>query len=433
MVNKNTHLTYDDRVRIETLLGEGASLRYIAERLDKSPSTISREIRRHAQTNTPRKCYDCMHFNGCSVHNACSPTSSCPKKCKGCQKARACCPDYTQVSCGRLGESPLHLCNPCHKRHLCHFEQRLYSAESAHRQYRDGLANSRNGFDLTGEQLDRIDRIVTPLVKKGQSVYHIVRTNREGLAVSESSIRRLIKAGELEARDIDLKEAVRRRPRKKDRARPEPPALKAGHLYCDYLEYIKGHDVPVVQMDCVEGRQGDRRALLTLHFTLPHMQLAFLLEEHTAAQVTAALDAVERKLGKDLFASCLPVILTDNGHEFWDIAGMERSVYGGTRTKIFFCDPNRSDQKGQCENNHKLIRDIIPKGTSLDGLTQEDVQLMMDHINSYKRKSLFGCCPYEVAGKMLPRDFFSLLGLKRIRGGQVTLSPKLLKLGNSSK
>lgn len=433
MEKRNAHLTYDDRVRIETLLREDVSLRYISERLDKSPSTISREIRKHAGVKSPGKCYDCLYFKDCSVRNACSADGSCPKKCKNCRKAKKYCPDYVQTFCDKLEDSSLHLCNSCHKRHLCHFEQRLYSAEDAHNEYRDTLTGSRDGFDLTGEQLDRIDRIVSPLIKKGQSVYHIVQTNKDTLAVSESSIRRLIRSSELEARDIDLKEAVRRKPRKRKKTHPEPPVIKTGHLYHDYLEYTKNHDVSVVQMDCVEGKQGDRHALLTLHFTMPRMQLAFLLEEHTSSQVVAALDAIEKELGKMLFSTCFPVILTDNGHEFLDIAGMERSIYGGSRTKIFFCEPNRSDQKGQCENNHKLIRTVIPKGTSLDGFTREDIMLMMNHINSYKRKSLFGCCPYDIAKKMLPQDFFHLLELKKIRGNQVMLSPALLKSGSPSK
>lgn len=60
MRKKSAHLTYDDRVRIETLLGEGASLRYITDRLDKAPSTISREIRKHTQLKPVHKCYDCL-------------------------------------------------------------------------------------------------------------------------------------------------------------------------------------------------------------------------------------------------------------------------------------------------------------------------------------------------------------------------------------
>lgn len=427
MKKKSTHLTYDERVRIETLLDEDVSVRYIADRLDRSPSTISREIKRHTQAKPANKCYDCMYFHDCTARNVCGTQGSCPKKCKNCTRAKTYCPDYVQTFCDRLETSPVHLCNSCHKRHLCHFEQFLYSSETAQKEYQTQLSDSRSGFDLTGKQLDHIDRLVSPLIKRGQSVYHIVQTNKEDLPVSESSLRRLIKASELEVRDIDLRETVRRRPRKRKKQHPEPPVAKKGHLYKDYQEYIKNQDISTVQMDCVEGKQGDHHALLTLHFPLPHMQLAILLEEHTSRCVTAALDTVESTLGKELFSVCFPVILTDNGHEFLDIKGMERSIYGGQRTKIFFCDPNRSDQKGPCENNHRLIRTIIPKGTSMDNYIQADITLMMNHINSYKRKSLFGCCPYEIAKKMMPQEFFERLGLKRIRGNHVLLSPALLK------
>lgn len=427
MRNNGQHLTFEERVRIETLLAEDVSIRYIAERLDRSPSTVSREIKKHTKKKSASQCYDCMYFHDCSVRNVCRTGGSCPKKCKSCTRAKKYCPDYVQTFCERLYNSSLHLCNSCHKRHACHFEKLLYSAESAQKEYRMGLSDSRSGFDLTGEQLGHIDRLVTPLIKRGQSVYHIVQTNKENLAVSESSLRRLIKASELEVRDIDLREAVRRRPRKRKKHHSELPAAKNGHLYKDYLEYIKNLDISTVQMDCVEGKLGDSHALLTLHFPLPHMQLVFLLEEHTARCVTAMLDAIEKNLGKELFSLCFPVILTDNGQEFSDIAGMERSIYGGQRTRIFFCEPNRADQKGSCENNHKLIRTIVPKGTSLDRFAQEDISLIMNHVNSYKRKSLFGCCPYEIAKKMMPQEFFERLGLKRIRGNHVMLSPALLK------
>ena len=87
------------------------------------------------------------------------------------------------------------------------------------------------------------------------------------------------------------------------------------------------------------------------------------------------LTVLRKKIGKELFAICFPLILTDNGHEFSDIDGLENSLFGGKRTRIFFCEPNRSDQK----------RTILPKGTSFKSLTEYDALLITNHINSYAK------------------------------------------------
>lgn len=419
------HLTLDDRTRLEALLTEGLSLRYIADRLDKSPSSLSRELKKHSLIHSPR-CCDCINSSSCSLRHVCG-SSSCRKKCKACPKAKKYCTDYVQAFCDSLLHNPLHLCNSCHKRHFCHFQQRFYSAQTAQKQYRDTLINSRNGFDLTAGQLQDIDSMVSPLVRKGQSIYHIVNSNRDFLPVSESTLRRLVKNCELDVRMVDLPEAVKRKPRQKPHIHPDPPPSKTGHLYQDYLNFIRHNDIPTVQMDCVEGSAPDHGAILSLHFTSFHMQLYFALENHDSPSVVRMLDIIEEALGRELFAACFPLILTDNGHEFSDIKGMECSIFGGQRTRIFFCDPNRSDQKAQCETNHKIFRDIVPKGTSVDGFWQSDMTLATNHINSYIRKSLFGKSPYDLAKTVLPEDFFIFLGLEQIPANEIVLKPALLR------
>ncbi len=206
---------------------------------------------------------------------------------------------------------------------------------------------------------------------------------------------------------------------------------KAGHRFTDYIEFLETYNGIVVQMDCVEGIRTDHTTLLTLHRPSTHMQIAIIMSDHTAVEVVKALDKIKEALGnRELFQKYFGVILTDNGHEFMDIKRMERSIYGGKRTKIFFCDPNRSDQKAECECNHKLIRRVIPKGTSFESLMQADISLMMNHINSYKRNELMGKTPYEVSQFMMPPDFddFCLaLGLEDIAAEEVILAPKLLQ------
>lgn len=422
---KPTHLTLDDRIRLEAFLNEDFSLRAIASRLDKSPSTISREIRKHSSSHIPKYC-DCILSPTCSRHHVCG-ASGCKKKCKSCSKAKKYCLNYTQGLCDTLCSHSLHLCNPCHKKHFCHFEQRLYHGQDAHKQYLDTLVHSRDGFDLTAGQFQEINSLVSPLVRRGQSIYHIVKTNSDSLPVSESTIRRLLHSCELDARLIDLPESVKRRPRKARKPRTAPHASKDGHLFSDYLLFLQNHDLPTVQMDCIEGCSSDETAVLSLHFVSFHMQLYFILDYHDSSSVVRMLDIIEGALEKKLFAACFPLILTDNGHEFSDISGMERSLSGGLRSKVFFCDPNRSDQKAQCENNHKLFRRIVPKGTSVDRFRQADMILATNHINSYARSSLFGKSPFDIAQKVLPADFFLLLGLEKIPAQDVLLKPALLK------
>ena len=420
------HLTKDDRVRIETYLNERQSLRYIAERLDKSPSTISREISSHASEQKCNSC-DCIYFYECKKTKVCGNSgNSCHKQCRTCVKARKYCSDYSRAYCDYMSERKIPLCNGCSKVYNCHFTKRRYIAAKAEKEYRNTLINSRNGFDLTGEQLIEINDTVSPLIKKGQSLYHIAQSNN--LPVSESTLRRLVGACELDARNIDLRNTVKRRVRHvRPRNYKVMSVIKDGHKYSDFLEYIKDNPVSIVQMDCVEGKSSDKAALLTLYFPVPHMQLAVIINEHTSDGVIHALDMIEESLGKELFTMMFPLILTDNGHEFADIEGVERSLYGGKRTKVFYCEPNHPEQKGGCEKNHEFIRYVIPKGKSLEPYSQQDISLMMDHINSYKRKDLYGKSPYETAMALFPTDFFILLGLTYIDPKEVNLSPSLIR------
>ncbi len=422
---KGRHLTYAKRCQIETLLSDGHSIRHIAFYIGCSPSTVSREIKKHSfikKTHTN----DCANKLDCSKRHACGSTS-CNSKCKKCNRCKNYCDLYVKVRCSLLEEKML--CNGCNKIQYCQLDRRIYDAGKAETEYKQMLTDRRNGFDLTYEEIEEINQLVTPLIRKGQSPYHIKHTLGNHLSISEATLRRMINGSELDVRAIDLREAVKRKARvKRRRLHNEfPSALKAGHLYEDYLTYIEKNDVNVVQMDCIEGKIEDKCAILTLHFVLLHMQLYYIMPKHTSECVISVLNHIEETIGTALFQQMFEIILTDNGHEFSDIDGMEQSVISGKRTKIFFCEPNRSDQKGACENNHKLFRCIVPKGNSIDELIQTDLLLITNHINSYRRKSLFGTSPYEQAMKYIPYDFFRLLGLEMIPSDEIILNSSLLR------
>ena len=95
--------------------------------------------------------------------------------------------------------------------------------------------------------------------------------------------------------------------------------------------------------------------------------------------------------------------------------------------KLFYCDPRHSEQKGEIEKNHEYIRYILPQGTSFDSLTQEKVDLMMNHINNTARPSLQGQSPFELALQHFGSDTVEKLGLRFIKADDVCLKPELLK------
>ncbi|HEL0728619.1 TPA: IS30 family transposase, partial [Streptococcus equi subsp. zooepidemicus] len=94
--------------------------------------------------------------------------------------------------------------------------------------------------------------------------------------------------------------------------------------------------------------------------------------------------------------------------------------------KLFFCDPNRSDQKARIEKNHTFLRDILPKGTSFDNLTQDDINLVCSHVNGVRRHALNGKSAYELFTFTYGKDIAILLGITKIDPEDVLQSPRLL-------
>jgi IS30 family transposase len=179
-------------------------------------------------------------------------------------------------------------------------------------------------------------------------------------------------------------------------------------------------------MDTVEGVKSGS-VLLTIHFTDSRFMLAFLRAANTAASVTEVFDSLYEVLGHELFEELFPVLLTDNGSEFSNPSAIEFNSEGKERTRIFYCDPSCPYQKGAAENNHELIRRIFRKGLPFDSYSQEDISLMMDHINSYTRKALGRRSPYEVFQFLHGADVLKKLGAAPILPDEITLHPSLLK------
>ena len=184
--------------------------------------------------------------------------------------------------------------------------------------------------------------------------------------------------------------------------------------------------LPIVEIDTVEGKKGGK-VLLTLHFTIPQFMLAFIRDANTSQSVIDIFNRLYMELQPDIFCGLFQVLLGDNGSEFSNPFAIETDPLGKQRTRAFYCDPQAPYQKGAAENNHTLIRRIIPKGTSLDCFTQEDIALMMNHINSYGRPNLGDKTPYAVFASLYGEDILRKMGSELILPDKVTLRPSLLK------
>lgn len=236
-------------------------------------------------------------------------------------------------------------------------------------------------------------------------------------------------AGLLNACNIDLPRKVKYKPRKTAGSNHKVDrTCRIDRTYDDYLRFMDKNNYPlVVQMDSVIGKVGGK-VLLTLHFIKAEFMLAFLREANDSQSVISIFDELTDLLGIDMFKKLFPVLLGDNGSEFSNPVAIEIDrTTGQIKTNVFYCDPQASFQKGAAEKNHEEIRRILPKGTSFDHLTQEDVSHMMDQINSYRRPILNDRSPYEVFKFLYGEEVIKKLGSNLIPHNEICLKPSLLK------
>lgn len=417
---KNKHLSYDDRLEIEKGLKNELSFKAIGKTIDKNCSTISKEIRNHyVIRNTGTLGRD---FNNCIYRK------ECPYREKGIKCNLKNCSHFQKEECSKLLKPP-YVCNGCLNRNKCTLTKHLYYAQNAHKEYKDILKESREGITYNELELNNLNNILKPLiVNQKQSIHHVVINNKNKIMCSEKEIYNLINAGVLDIRNIDLPRKVRYRQRNKTVTyyKIDKQCL-VGRTYQDFLNYMEEHpDTPIVQMDSVEGIKGGK-VLLTIHFVNCEFMLAFLREHNDAYSVINIFNHLEEILGIEQFQKLFILLLTDNGSEFSNPIEIEKSQTGIARTKVFYCEPRRSDQKGSCEVNHEQIRRILPKGTSFDNLSQEDINLIMSHINSYKRKKLNDCSPLQLFNLMYGNDIAKKLGIIEINPNDINLSQELLK------
>ncbi|MCD8175364.1 MAG: helix-turn-helix domain-containing protein [Phascolarctobacterium sp.] len=420
--NKNKALTLAERQIIETGIRNGSTKAAIAKTLGKDNSTIGKEIKAH-RTRTQK----------CNLPLECSAY----RKCVHGRKCTAECPDYSPFKCPRRDRSP-GTCNGCSIWRSCRFDKYTYDAAQAEHEYRSILVDSRQGVNLTTSEAKTIASVVGPLLKQGLSPYRIVAAHPE-LDISEKTLYNYIEWGVLEIGgvcNLDLRRKPSRRLPKKAAGKykkREDRAFLKGRLYQDYLHYMEENPLAhVLQMDTVYNDVSYGPFMQTFKFIDTGMMIAVYHDGKTAQDMVAGLDTVESFLGPDLFNKWVEVLLTDRGGEFTAADAFENRPDGTKRTRVFYCDPMQSGQKGSLEVNHEQLRYIFPKGTDLRGLGltgQEALNLALSHINSAAVESLSGKSPIEFTRFLCPELWEKLMaaGIREIPKDEIILKPYLLK------
>lgn len=425
MSDKNTfsHFTLEERRIIFTGITNGSTKTAIAQTIGKDKSSVGKEIKLHRSLT--HKCnlpLECTAYRKCPFGRNCTTD----------------CPEYQPFRCSRRDRSP-GACNGCSNWSRCRFNKYTYSPEDAQMDYKTTLIDSRQGVNLTVSEAKAMAAVIKPLLRQGLSPYQILAIHPE-LNISEKTLYNYIEGDvfhEIAGITVmDLRRQVSRRlPKKKAKGYKKRQDRKflQGRTHKDYQVYMaENPDVFVVQMDTVYNDETNGPFIQTFKFLCTGLLFAVRHESKTAMDMKQGVDLLESILGTELFRKYVHVLVTDRGTEFSAAEAMETSADGTTRTRVFYCDPMQSGQKGSLENNHVELRYILPKGTDLNalGLTDQNaLNLALSHVNSAPVEKLGGRSPLELAD-FLYHDLYEKLcafGLRQIEKDKIILKPYLLK------
>ena len=407
----------NERLLLQACIAKEMSLKETCKRLGVNRTTIFRELHRNSikKVNKIHGCFNCQKFTTCKNKNRNTDHN---------------CNAFNPVLCGKLKRFP-YVCNNCKLKANCHLEKNYYDFEKAIEISHQKRRLHHRRISISEKDLSLINKYVVDGLKKGQSLYHIYAANKCIQFVSERTIRRYLYSGRFAIGPSELPRYVRFNHNKSyinNYQRPTSIKNIIGRTYKEYLSFVeKNKPINVCQLDTVIGKQRDEKSILTIYLSKTHFMFGILIEKSNPTSVNKALENLRKTIGYDLWKKAFSTILTDNGFEFAKLDEIEIDENGEKVSNVFFCDPYSSFQKGECERNHEFIRYIIAKGKTFDFLTQNLLNLIFSHINSYKRESLKEKTPYELTKEFLGIKFLESIGITRISPNEVNLKFNLLK------
>ena len=391
-------LSKEDRNTIENLINKGFNFSYIADSINYDRTTISKEIRRNRYLKN--------HFFS-------------PYSLSGIKKALA--------MCDRLSKPP-YCCNNCKSKNHCTKYHLYYNASIAQNHYQSSLIEARNGVDITSEEIELINKNIVPLVKnKKQSVNQVYINHSDILYFSKTTFYKYVNNGIISLTNFDLPRKVKykKRHKKKNKEYKKDMAIMINRTYEDYIIRIdKEPNLNIWQLDTVIGLNDDSKCLMTFLFVETNFMIIRLLDKKNVINVDNEFTNIQITLGKDLYKEVIDIILTDNGAEFFDPHHLEYDLDSGQKLcSLYYCHPNSPEEKAELEKNHEYIRYVLPKKTSFENITKDDIKRLEDNINNIPREILGGKTPYELTKEKFP-TLIEKLNSNYINPDDVSLNPK---------
>ena len=344
---KGTHIQWEERLILHKLMNHMkiSSPKELAETLGKSVRTIQREIKRG---------WDTFTASDLSTYEAYSPDIA-QRKAEENLKAKG--PDLKLGSDFTLVEDIARLIKKQH-----------YSPDAVLMHY------EKNGWPTE-------TRI---------SVRTLYRYIAEGLIPDVSEEELLHKGKRAKPRQ--------KGPKKHSRAVSAQKSITNRPAEVENRE-VSGH----WEMDCVVSGKGQGcAALLTLTERSKRYELIRKIPDQTSASIVNEIDKLERTLGSRRFRELFKSITCDNGSEFMDALGMERSCLAKrNRTTVYYAHPYSACERGSNENANGIIRRFIPKGSAIGKITRQRIKQIQDWMNNYPRRILAGLSANEAFEGML--------------------------------
>ena len=327
------NLTYTQRLQLEQCFNAGLTRKTIAAKLGIGVATVYRELRRGKYEHKIIKGYDC------------------------------------------IGE-------PKYKTEI------RYSADIAQQKYE--LGKTAHGPQLKlGSDFEFVRYVEKRIAKDKLSpcavVGEIKRLRLFKTVISKTTMYRYIDLGLfMNIRMTDLPVGQRKKKYRRTQAKRPP---KGTSIECRSREISERIAFGHWEMDCVIGKQRTKNVLLVLTERLTRYEIIFKMPNKKAESVVKCINKLEYKYGK-MFRKIFKTITVDNGSEFSDFEGLERSIYNGKRVSVFYCHPYTSCERGSNERINRDIRRRLPKGTNFTPLSDDQIQAVQDWINDYPREVL---------------------------------------------